>query len=166
MEIWKDIIGFEGLYQISNFGRIKTLANSKKKKSKDRKFTFDKDGYKIILLSRHGKKFRFLIHRLVLSTFVGKSNLQCNHKNGIKFDNRLENLEWVTASENRLHAFKTGLQKALRGEKCKTSKLKEKDVLWIRENDGLIRRKIMAEKFNINVKTISDIIIRKNWRHL
>lgn len=70
-----------------------------------------KKGYCRIGLSRHNRKHSFSVHRLVLLAFVGKNNLECNHKDGNKQNNNLSNLEYVTSSENMLHAFRIGLKK-------------------------------------------------------
>lgn len=116
IEIWKDIKGFEGCYQISNLGNVRGLdrivLNSKnieiKIKGKVLKQKSDKDGYKLVNLNVTGKgKITFKIHRLVALHFIEndcKEKTQVNHKNLIKNDNRVENLEWVTQTENQRHA--------------------------------------------------------------
>jgi hypothetical protein len=115
-EEWKDIIEYEGLYQISNLGRVKSLKFNKEIILKPMKL---QNGYlKVQLYKLYYTNpkvvrpiIRKLVHRLVLESFIGKSDLQCNHKNGIKTDNRLVNLEWITALENVRHSIKTGLRK-------------------------------------------------------
>ena len=124
MEIWKDVVGYEDRYQISSLGRIK---------SKTRKTKFgrgwrvyeeqiikpaeDKDGYLKVGLSKDGKKSRFFVHRIIATSFIkNPSELPVvNHIDGDKQNNQIENLEWVTHSENVLHAFKTGLKKPHNG---------------------------------------------------
>lgn len=124
-EIWKDIPEYIGLYQASNFGRIKSLGkyytkNVGKYKSKtltlysDPKMIcqhYDKDGYLNVTLVKDGKPKMFKSHRIIGITFLGipKDNLVINHKNGIKDDNRVDNIEWVTIKENTIHAHKNGL---------------------------------------------------------
>ena len=107
MEIWKDIEGYEGYYQISNFGNVKNV-----KTNKSLVGDINNAGYKRVILYKPKKK-RFLIHRLVALNFCdGYSNgLVVNHKDGNKLNNYYKNLEWVTRSENDLHAERTGLRK-------------------------------------------------------
>lgn len=112
-EIWKDIQGYEGLYMVSNLGNIKSLARKGMLKEKIIKGSFDTRGYPHIQLWKNGKLICFKKHRLVASAFVenieGKPTI--NHKNGIKTDNRAENLEWSTHKENINHAIDNGLRK-------------------------------------------------------
>ena len=119
-EIWKDIKGYEGCYQISNFGRVKSIpriistgCNSLKSwKGRIMKLTVDSLGYLAVHLSKGGKAKMYKVHRLVASSFLLNSDNkpQINHKNGIKTDNRIKNLEWCTPSENIKHAFDNGLK--------------------------------------------------------
>lgn len=118
-EIWKDIDGFEGYYQISNIGNVKSLhrivhhSNGfKTVRERILKPTKAK-GYCIVrVVKKHTNKY-LTVHRLVAKSFIKNTgNKRCvNHKNGIKTDNRVENLEWCTYKENTSHAYKTGLHK-------------------------------------------------------
>lgn len=111
-ETWKDIQGYEGLYQVSNLGRIRSLdriVNSKNgskqtKKSRILVQEITIHGYcRVRLFDCDGNAKHYAVHRLVLGAFAGASDLYVNHINEIKTDNRLINLEYCTAKENCNH---------------------------------------------------------------
>lgn len=146
-ELWKPVVGFEGLYEVSNLGRVKTLAkkhnNYTDKLLKPIKNPF---GYVYVMLS--GRKHIF-VHRLVAQAFIlNKLNKPfVNHKNGDKEDNRHCNLEWCTRSENQLHGYRTGLLKVnktmlgKRGVLCCHSKPIEQYTI-----DGVFIKKWSSQK--------------------
>ena len=106
METWKDILGFEGMYQVSDAGRVRSLdrINSKGKRCRGsiRKLCCNRNGYKYVNLCKDGKSHNFLVHRLVASAFVvnPEEKPTVNHINENKHDNRASNLEWMTLAEN------------------------------------------------------------------
>ena len=104
-EIWKDVPYFEGLYQISNFGNVKSfITNKLLKPSKDR------FGYVRFNAIKDGKSKTLRIHRLVMEVFNPiKDIMQINHIDGNKENNNISNLEWCTDSDNKKHAYRTGL---------------------------------------------------------
>jgi hypothetical protein len=152
MEIFKDIIGYEGLYQISNLGNVKSL---KFKKHIILKGGIDLSGYKIVSLRDSNKKQSTkTVHRLVALSFLKnpENKLTVNHINGIKTDNNLINLEWNTYTENMNHSFKNGLRK-IGGNHPMAVKM-------IDTSNGKIfdTLKEAAEYFNINTSTLCSML--------
>ena len=111
MEIWKDIKDYEGLYQISNYGRVKSLGNSQKRKEKILKPEYSNKDYACVHLRKDGKNKKYRIHRLVAEAFMpNPDNLPCvNHKDENKLNNKVENLEWCTHLYN-CHYLKDPLE--------------------------------------------------------
>lgn len=117
-EIWKDVVGYEGLYQVSNFGRVKSLKHIVRTKggytrcspSKILTNCFDNNYYHVRLY-KYGKAKLHLVHRLVATSFLQNidNKTQINHIDGNKLNNNVDNLEWCTPSENIKHAFRIGL---------------------------------------------------------
>lgn len=156
IEIWRDVVGYDGKYQVSNFGRVKSF-RYKTVPPRILKAISNGTGYLRVCLCRNGKSKSAYVHRLVAEAFIpnpdGKP--QINHINGIKTDNRAENLEWCTRSENTQHALRTGLRGY--GEKHPRAKLTNEQARHIRDNpDGLTQRKL-ADKFGVDRTTISAI---------
>lgn len=113
-EVWKPVVGYEGRYEVSNAGRVRSLIDTGGKprvKPMIRKLRMMKSGYLSVTLWNHGKVRLMKPHRLVAEAFLDKPDgAECvNHINGDKTDNRVENLEWCTLSENTRHAIRTGL---------------------------------------------------------
>ena len=102
-EEWKDIVGFEGLYQISNYGRVLSFHHGGHKYLSLKNYS---GGYLSVSLSNKKKKAKGWVHRLVAESFVGKpvGNVQVNHKDLNKQNNHVDNLEWVTSRENTIHS--------------------------------------------------------------
>lgn len=161
-EIWKVIPGWEN-YEVSNKGRVRRITTACGTwKNRIHKALLD-NGYPRALLSHPKKKRKAIhVHRLVMLAFVGPSNLHVNHINGIKTDNRLENLEYVTPLENRKHAARMGLMR--HGAEVNTAKLSEHDIKNIR----LDRRTQMeiAKDYKVSQTNISAIKRRETWKHI
>lgn len=129
----------------------------------------DKYGYhRIWIKNEFGQRKYVPLHRIILSTFCPiDSHMTVNHKNGIKTDNRLENLEWMTSGDNSRHLYSVLGYKNPVGERCSRSKLKEHQVLKIRElcDDGMSAKEI-AMMFSIGTVQVHRIRRRINWGHL
>jgi hypothetical protein len=111
------------------------------------------------------------VHRVVLNTFNFNDNyksLEVNHKDGKKSNNNIDNLEWVTRQQNIQHCIDNNLQYVLKGEEVGNSILKEKDVIYIRQNfkPRVYTRKMLANKFSVSEATIKDILSYRSWKHL
>ena len=104
IEIWKDIEGYEGDYQVSNFGRIKSF---KRNKETILSIANNKAGYCVINFTFMKKQKLKLVHRLVAECFLGKSDLEVNHKDGDKNNNNILNLEFISARDNCIHRHKS-----------------------------------------------------------
>ena len=164
-EIWKDVVGYEGKYMVSSLGRIKSSLQTKPKiLSKHVKAL----GYESIKLYRNGSCKTKAVHRLVAKAFVEnpENKKEVNHINGIKDDNRPENLEWCTRSENMKHACRTGL--ILRGgDNSPRAKLTESDAMEIRFHLSIgEKRKTLSKDFNISLSTIDNIASNNTWKNI
>jgi len=107
-EEWKDVVGYEGLYKVSNFGRVKSMGTENKSHlEKIKNQRFPKNGYLLVSIWKDNKEKKLLVHRIVAKHFLVNpfSKLTVNHKKGIKIDNRVWQLEWATQSENSKHSY-------------------------------------------------------------
>ena len=137
MELWKPIKNYEGLYAVSNTGKIKRLRfiNNKTNKSQitDKILQLNNGGYLTVSLSKNGKQKSYLVHRIVADAFMEnpKKLKEINHIDGNKCNNNLENLEWCTREHNMREAFKNGLWKSPNKNKFGGNSLKAKKVAMI-----------------------------------
>lgn len=175
-EEWRPIPGWEGLYEASSLGRIKSLARSVLMTHRGRNFYVEypgklltnrpsKNGYVAVSLSRDGRSFVRHAHRLVCEAFNGAppEGLDCAHLNGVRNDNRAANLIWATRKENSGHRWLHGTM--LVGEGVASSKLTSRDVAEIRERAGRGEKMIdIAAAFGINKATVSTIVAGRVWR--
>lgn len=180
-EIWKDIVGYEGIYEISNFGRLKSLPKKARsigsagyeyfiqRTEKIRRPSRDTFGYMHAFLHKDGNSKAFLIHRLVATAFIENPNNKyaVNHIDGIKQNNNVSNLEWVTKSENVKHAYSTGLM-CNKGENHPGVKLNEVIVKEIRLKyiPRLYSSRKLAKEYGISKTQILDILNKKSWSHI
>lgn len=159
MEVYKEIL-FAKNYLVSNFGNVKS-----KRYNKPLKGFVNNSGYKRVQIG--SSKNKHFIHRLVAETFLKKEFGKefVNHKDGNKLNNSVDNLEWVTRSENDLHAFRNDLRKSRKGENHHNSKL---TLSQVEEIKNLLSKNYnctyIAEKYNVHRRTISDIKNKKTWK--
>ena len=176
-EIWAAVCGFEGLYQVSNFCRVKSLGRFVKYGETSRKYLKEKviklitdtRGYYNINFYKNGKIKHFHVHRLVAQAFLPanfENKRTINHKDGNKINNVPSNLEWATDLENVTHALETGLSK-VKGEYSGMAKLTNEDIFKIRElYNNKAHYKEIAIIFNINTRTVYKIINKERWGHI
>lgn len=139
-EKWKDIKGYEGMYQVSNTGKIRSLDRIVKDANKNRyqhlkgkelKFTDNGRGYKLVFLTKNSKRMNKYVHRLVAEAFIpNPKNLpEINHKNLNKADNCIENLEWLSNEDNKRHYQKTPIAKVKNKQKATMARNKYYDKI-------------------------------------
>jgi hypothetical protein len=166
-EVWKNIIGYEGYYQVSSFGNVKSLGNKFTRKERFLKLSPQSKGYLTVVLQKNATRKMMLVHRLVAEHFISNTEYkpQVNHINGDKTDNVIENLEWVSHRENLDHAIKNNL--TLKGEENRNSKLKDIDVVKIHSllQKG-VTTKELSESYNVSYSTIDGIRTNRYWKHL
>lgn len=173
-EIFKSKKGYEGFYDVSNLGRIKSIGRLIHQKAdvyrNGRIMKPQKRGeYLGIKFSKDGVRKMYLIHRLIAEVFIpNPDNLkEVNHLDGNKFNNAVSNLEWSTHKNNCIHA-RDILKNTYKGEKHHSAKLKEQDVIdmindYKRDNYSYAE---LGRIYNITPEAASCIIRRKTWKHL
>lgn len=159
---WKAIPNYEGYYEVSSCGLIKSVERrvpnhkgSRRVPEKILKPNTDKDGYLYISLTRYGSAKTFKVHRIVATTFFGESNLVINHKNMNKKDNRISNLEYVTVAENNHHARENKEFNVSKGENHYAFRITKeiKDEIIKLKMAGISNEEI-SSKFKIHPATV------------
>lgn len=172
-EIWKDILGYEGIYQLSNLGKVKALELWKSHggsgillhKEKVLKTGKYKKGYEHVNLCKNAITDKKVIHRLVAEYFIpNPDNKPCvNHIDGNPANSRVDNLEWCTYRENVDHARRTGLMNDY-GERSVNAKLTKEAIKEIRKKQ--LSGRELAKKFKVSPSLICGIINGKRWKHV
>lgn len=180
-EEWRDVSGLEGIYKVSSFGRVKAVGRSTIRHDKRfkkpvimnlatfiRRQAKDHKGYRRVGLYYNNKVNTHKVHRLVAETFIHNptNKRTVNHKNGIKHDNRVENLEWATDKEQSMHARDNGLGVYLRGSSHGNSKLNELQVRIIKRMFDDFNQREIAAIFKVKSGTIGNIYRNKTWIHI
>lgn len=147
MNTWIDIKGYEGLYQINQFGNVKSLSYNNTNKEKLLIPKANHRGYLQVWLSKNNKVNVYSVHRLVAENFIGSSDKEVNHKDGNKLNNHVNNLEWVTKSENISHAYKNGLM-----DNVKNSIIEANSRILIDSQTGIFYNSIKEACLVFNLK--------------
>ena len=183
-EVWKDVVEFEGLYQVSNFGNVKSLDRIVNKPNgvsylrKGKICTQSKSnlGYMTVGFTVNNKKVNKYVHRLVAEAFITNMNdyPQVNHIDCDKTNNRMYNLEWCTNSQNHIHASKNGLNKlhlhrvAYSGEENGRSLLTKEQVLEIKQKyiPYKYSAKKLSKEYNVSESCITHILNNTSWKEI
>lgn len=166
-EVWKDIEEYEGLYQVSNIGRVKSLDYNHTKQQKILKPNKTSSGYLQVSLCNSGKRKNKLIHRLVCYAFIhndDEEKTEVNHLNG-KLDNRTFSLEWVTSAGNKKHAWDNELYSI--GEKHQCAKISDNSVNIIRKlySYGGFSQQQLADLFDISRPQVGNIVNNRQRKY-
>lgn len=167
-EIWKPVVGYEGIYVISDAGQIRNVKEGET--LKQRAF----NDYRCVSLSKDKKRKTYYVHCLVAEAFICErpEGKEVHHKNNVRSDNRADNLEWITHGENIKLSYENFPAKNRPnrsvGEKHGSAKLTEIQVKKIRRlyNTGKYTHKQLGRVFGVNDSTIGDIVNYKKWRHV
>lgn len=174
-EEWRDVVGYEGYYQVSDLGRVRSLDRRSRCRGGSTSFhkgvilspALSKSGYFVCVLCVKGRMKTFLVHCLVASAFLGDKphGFDVNHIDTDKQNNLVGNLEYITKSANTSHAYKHGL--CLNGELHPKAKLKDIDIPEIRRmiSSGEDVSSV-ARRFGVVSATISRIAKGKTWHHI
>ena len=176
---FRTIVGYEGLYSVSQDGQVKSVSRTKTTyggarhipvKERILSTVCDRGGYPVVHLSKNGKARQISVHRLVASAWIGQppaGKPHINHKDGQKTNNHASNLEWCSPAENFSHAVSTGLHASSVGSSNIKAKLTDDDVLYIRSlpySRGLINE--LAGRFKVTRLCIGRIRRRVSWTHI
>lgn len=167
IEQWKNIVKFEK-YSVSNTGKIKNNDSDKILKQR-----LNKSGYMQVSVKpngRQGKSKTFRIHRVLAVAWIPNPNdlPQVNHKDGIKTNNTISNLEWVTHQQNIRHAFDNNLVPIKRGVDTSSAVLTDELVRCIREeySNGGVTLRQLGVKYGVAHNTLSCVVTRNSWKHV
>jgi len=168
IELWLPLKSFSWPYEVSNKGRVRTLNYNKTKETKVMSLGINRGGYPFIVLRRMGKTVAKTVHSLVMEVWHGNrpEGLVINHKDGVKTNNKNENLEYVTISRNTKHSFEIGTQ-CNKGINHSQAKMNDDTVRKIRllKSTGLSNREV-SEELGISRGMVSNVSCGRNWSHV
>lgn len=168
-EEWRPVVGYEGLYSVSNLGRVRRdRAGGRYRAGAIRAIVLNIHGYPQAVLYRENVNKTFTVHGLVAAAFIGPrpDGYEVNHLNGVKTDNRAENLEYATHAQNMRHTIET-LGKRYDGDHCPNAKLTASQVIAIRAayREGNRTQRDLAREFDVTQGNISRIVTRRVHKH-
>ncbi len=168
-EIFKDVKGYEGLYKVSNLGRVGSMHKRKRIPFTVRIMTLQlhPSGYYVVGLKRDGKRKTTKVHRLVAEAFIPNpdNKPQVNHKDAVKLNNTVENLEWVTPRENIRHAFRLGRMPSRMGEHGNKAVFTNEQVRNIRKMAKAIMYKDIGAIYRVDPATISRLVRKVTYKN-
>ena len=173
IEEWREIEGFDGFYQISNTGKVRSQGDNRGNKSgkwRLRSLSKTHDGYLKVRLIHKKKDKTCRVHVLVARAFIpNPDNFDTvNHKDGDKTNNHVDNLEWTNRSQQMIHAYQNGLKKAVRGSENSQAKLTDDDVRYIRTHYKRQSREFgtvaLGKKFGVTNVVIGKIIRGETYK--
>jgi len=160
VERWRTVQEFDGLYRVSDQGRVKSLhVHRRGRVDGILREGVSRKGYRSVLLYRGGEPRRYTIHRLVLEAFVGTrpSGKQCNHLDGNKANNHLSNLEWVTPRANSIHAMSIGLVPA----SVKLNPKSVSEAIWL--HDWGMATADLAGRYGVSRSSMEEALRGTTW---
>lgn len=174
-EQWKPVVGYEGYYEVSDHGRVRSvdreveiMLRSQKTKMRFRAKMLTLEvcriGYMRLGLSKDGSKKTHSVHRLVMAAFVGVSSMDVNHKDGNKQNNHVSNLEYCTESENMTHRYRILGHEGPKGTKNGNAVLAENDILAIRDDPRKLKE--IAVDYGVSQQAIWQVKKRRSWTHV
>lgn len=169
-ELWLPVVGYEGIYEVSSIGRVRSVISHSHYRNKIRVTCATSAGYPQLVLCKAGVRASRTVHGLVAAAFIPNPDKlpHVNHKNGIKTDNRVCNLERVTVSQNRMHCVANGLCTISKGTDRWNAAVTDDIVREIRRR--YIPYKVstgkLAKEFGITQQTAWSIVFRETWKHV
>ena len=168
-EEWRDVVGYEGLYMVSNLGNVKSLPKrARHRNERTMKLSIGGGGYLYAHLRKNGKDAQKLVHRLVAEAFIENTEdkPQVNHIDGNRCNNNINNLEWVTCSENQLHAYRVLNRVRSTGGTPRPTKRKltREQVIEIRASNE--SQSSLARMYGVGQHTIWCILKRKTYKEI
>lgn len=169
-EIWKDVVGYEEYFQVSNTGKIFS-----KRSNKELKLHTNKKGYKVFATKfggREGGNKAFRVHILVAQSFIDnpENKPTVNHIDGNKSNNHVDNLEWATNKEQMEHAVENGLNNFNEGVDCYNSRFTEDDIKYIRNihipRHPLYSARALARQFDVHHSVIGEIVRNVTYKNV